>query len=137
MSKRLIRFDFALKTILRDKANFDILEDFLSNLLRENITVIEILESESNHLENQKFNRVDLKCKDDKGQIILIEVQNRYELDYFERVLFGVSKTVTEHINPGDFYIQADKVISISILYHTLVAKDNSGDFIYHGAFVL
>ncbi|MEA3448114.1 MAG: hypothetical protein U9Q98_06650 [Bacteroidota bacterium] len=35
MSKKLIRFDWAMKTILREKANFDVLEGFLSALLED------------------------------------------------------------------------------------------------------
>ncbi len=46
--KELIRFDWAMKKSLRNKANFDILEGFLSELLRESIKIKQILESESN-----------------------------------------------------------------------------------------
>jgi len=64
-NKKLIRFDWAMKYILRNKANFDVLEGFLSNLLKEEIKVEDIVESESNRdAENRKFNRVDLKCID-------------------------------------------------------------------------
>ena len=37
-----------MKHILRDKANFDVLEGFLSALLNEEIQVIALLESEAN-----------------------------------------------------------------------------------------
>lgn len=37
MATKLIRFDWAMKKLLRNKANFDILEGFLSELLREDI----------------------------------------------------------------------------------------------------
>jgi len=41
MSKKLIRFDWAMKTLLRDKANFDILEGFLGALLNDdNIKIL-------------------------------------------------------------------------------------------------
>jgi len=54
----LMSFDWAIKTVLREKANFDILEGFLSALLREAIEVEELLESESNQEEERaKFNR--------------------------------------------------------------------------------
>ncbi len=43
----LIRFDWALKRILRDKATFVVLEGFLSVLLNEKIT-IEALEIMNN-----------------------------------------------------------------------------------------
>ncbi|NLL37175.1 MAG: hypothetical protein GX256_06600, partial [Fretibacterium sp.] len=46
--RRLVTFDWAMKSILRNKANFDILEGFLTSLLEEDIKVESILESESN-----------------------------------------------------------------------------------------
>jgi len=46
--RKLISFDWAIKRILRSKANFDILEGFLSELQKEDIKILEILESESN-----------------------------------------------------------------------------------------
>ena len=46
--RTLISFDWALKSILRQKDNFDILEGFLSDLLNDEIKIIELLESESN-----------------------------------------------------------------------------------------
>jgi len=45
--RKLISFDWAIKRILRSKANFEILEGFLSELLKEDITILEVLESES------------------------------------------------------------------------------------------
>jgi hypothetical protein len=54
--RKLISFDWAIKRILRSKANFEILEGFLSELLKEDITILEVLESESNKdLKNDKF----------------------------------------------------------------------------------
>ena len=61
MSKRLIRFDWAVKKLLRNKANFVVLEGFLSELLFDDIKIQKILESESNQeTENDKYNRVDI-----------------------------------------------------------------------------
>ncbi len=59
MSKKLIRFDWAMKKLLRhnrnaDRANFDILEGFLSELLRFDVMIESILESESNRAANRK-----------------------------------------------------------------------------------
>ena len=68
MSKRrLISFDWAMKKLLRSKANFEILEGFLSELLKEDIRILEILESESNkESSHNKYNQVDLKVKKDR-----------------------------------------------------------------------
>ena len=81
--RKLISFDWAIKKLLRSKANFDILEGFLGELLFSDITIVEILESESNK-ENRldKQNRVDIKVKDSAGKLILIEVQFSREQDY-------------------------------------------------------
>ncbi|WP_448529757.1 hypothetical protein, partial [Raineya sp.] len=61
MSKKLIRFDWAIKRLLRNKANFVVLEGFLSELLFEDIKIKEILESEGNQDSwEDKYNRVDI-----------------------------------------------------------------------------
>jgi len=63
-TRRLVSFDWAMKKLLRSKANFEILEGFLSELLNDDLQIMEILESESNQeTENDKYNRVDLKVK--------------------------------------------------------------------------
>ena len=43
-----IRFDWAIKRLLRDKANFSVLEGFLSVLFNDKTQIVEILESEGN-----------------------------------------------------------------------------------------
>jgi len=134
-AKKLVRFYWAMKYILRNKANFDVLEAFLSNLLKEEIKVLDILESESNQeAENRKFNRVDLKCKDSQGRQIIIEIQNQREVDYLQRLLWGTSKAVVEGFELGTKYGEVVKVISISVLYHTMrVDEKENTDFIYYG----
>ena len=128
---KCIRFDWAIKRLLRQKANFDVLEGFLTVFIGEKITIVEILESEGNQSRSDdKFNRVDIKAKNDKGEIIIIEVQNMRELYFLERILYGVEKAITEHIQLGDRYEKVKKVYSISILYFDL---GKGTDFLYHG----
>lgn len=82
---RYIRFDWAVKRLLRNKANFGVLEGFLTVLLNEPIRIVEILESEGNQQrENEKFNRVDIKARNSKDEIIIVEVQNTREIYYLE-----------------------------------------------------
>lgn len=130
-TRKLIRFDWAMKKLLRHKANFDILEGFLTELLGENIKIHKILESESNkESENDKHNRVDMLVENSKGELIIIEVQNSQEYDYFHRILFGTSKAITEYIKEGDAYALVKKVISITIAYFDL---GQGKDYVYHG----
>ena len=54
-----IRFDWAMKRLLRNKANFGVLEGLLTTLLDEKITISQLLESESNEeYEYHNYNRL-------------------------------------------------------------------------------
>lgn len=131
LKDRYIRFDWAIKRLLRQKANFGVLEGFLTVFLNEEVKIIDILESEGNQsAADDKFNRVDIKAKNSKGEIIIVEIQNTSELYYLERVLYGVAKAITEHINLGNSYKEVKKVYSISILYFDL---GKGSDYIYVG----
>ena len=131
MSRQLISFDWAIKKLLRSKANFGILAGFLSELLFTDITVVEILESETDkETHDNKQNRVDIKVRDADGQLILIEVQYSREQDYLFRILFETSKCIAEHLKEGASYSDVSKVISVSILYFDFCKGD---DYIYHG----
>jgi predicted transposase/invertase (TIGR01784 family) len=131
-NKKLIRFDWAMKTLLRDKANFDILEGFLCALLEDdNIQILNILESETNQKdETDKFVRVDLLVQDSQKRKIYIEIQNTRELDYLESLLYSTSKIIVEHQKISENFKDISKVISISILYFNLGLGD---DYIYYG----
>jgi hypothetical protein len=136
MSKKLIRFDWAMKKLLPHKVNFGILEGFLSELLRFDVTIESILESEGNKQdEYDKHNRVDILAKSQNNELMLVEVQNDSEIDYFQRMIFGVSKLVTEYIKEGEPYGTIKKIYSINIVYFGL---GQGKDYVYEykGEFV-
>jgi predicted transposase/invertase (TIGR01784 family) len=127
----LVRFDWFIKYMFRDKSDFEILEGFLSELLNDNITILEILESEDNQSKKKdKFNRVDIMIKNAKNEHIIIEVQNNEEYDYLQMILYGTSKTIVENIARGEAYAKVKKVISVSVVYFKVGQGD---DYIYHG----
>ena len=134
MAKKLVRFDWAMKRLLRHKANFDILEGFLTELLGEEVTIKQILDSESNkETEDDKHNRVDILVENSKDELVIIEVQNSKEYDYFHRMLYGTSKAISEHIREGQAYAEVKKIISITIAYFDL---GQGKDYVYHGTTV-
>ena len=118
MAKRkrtFISFDWALKHLLREKANHDVLEGFLSTVLGSDIRIHRLLESEGNKADaDAKSNRVDLLAEDAKGDLLLIEVQGEPEFAYFQRMLFGASKLVTEYIDSGENYEHVKRIYSPS-----------------------
>ena len=114
---KYIRFDWAMKRLLRDKANYVVLEGFLSVLLGESVYIKTFLESEGNQQEeNDKYNRVDILCEDSLGKLIIIEVQNKSAFGYFHRMLYGTSKVITEYIQLGEDYDRIKKVYSVNIV---------------------
>lgn len=55
-------------------------------------------------------------AEDTNGELLIIEIQNNRELDYFHRMLYGVSKAITGYIGLGDAYSNVRKVYSINIV---------------------
>ena len=131
MSKKLIRFDWAIKKLLRNKANFMVLEGFLSELFNDNIIIKNIIESEANQeTEVDKYNRVDILTENSKNELVIIEIQNTYEIDYFQRMSYGVSKSIAENLFLGQAYAEIKKVISVNVVYFDL---GQGNDYIYYG----
>ena len=133
--KQLVRFDWFIKNLLRHKADFEILEGFLCELLKDEIKilkVLEVIESEGNKKNKlDKFNRVDVLVKTSTDERIIIEVQNTKELDYLQRILYGTSKVITENIIEKQAYKEIKRVISVSVVYFEL---GQGTDYIYRGS---
>ncbi|MFZ1524588.1 MAG: Rpn family recombination-promoting nuclease/putative transposase [Saprospiraceae bacterium] len=130
-SRPLISFDWAIKRLLRQKANYDVLEGFLSELLHREMKIINIPESEANAAEeSSKINKVDILCESSEKELILIELQYNSELDYMHRMLYGSSKLIVDYLEKGDPYDKVRKIYSINIVYFDLGQGD---DYIYKG----
>ncbi|MEZ4985420.1 MAG: PD-(D/E)XK nuclease family transposase [Saprospiraceae bacterium] len=68
--------------------------------------------------------------ENDKGELILIELQYNSENDYFHRMLFGTSKVITDYMERATLTIKVRKVYSINIVYFDLGQGE---DYVYHG----
>jgi len=133
MSKqqKLVSFDWAIKRLLRNKASFTIFEGFLSELLRDDIKIKSLLESESNReTKHDRSNRVDMLVENKKGELIIVEIQRETEYDYLQRILFGASKLLVEYMEKTMPYSKIRKIISISLVYFDLGMGE---DYVYHG----
>lgn len=129
--KKLIHFDWAIKTLLRNKVNFPILEGFLSELLHTEVKIESLLESESNKKDPEdKSNRVDVLAKLTGGERVIIEIQCAHQWDFLSRMLYGVSKVIVEHLKKGEEYGSLPRVISVNIVYFDL---GHGEDYIYQG----
>ena len=130
-TRNTIRFDWALKRLLRNKANFKVLEGFLSELLHEDVTIMNISESEGNQDDaTDKFNRVDILVENSNKELIIIELQNDSKADYYRRMQYGVSRVITNYMSLGDKYDKVRKVYSVNIVYFEI---GQGKDYVYHG----
>ena len=119
------------KKTIKKQSQFCCFRRFLSELLFDNIKIKQILESESNqNADDDKFNRVDILTKNSKNELIIIEIQSNYEIDYFHRMAYSVSKSISENHILGDKYSNLKKIISINIMYFDL---GHGQDYIYKG----
>ena len=130
-NSQYVRFDWAIKRILRDHANKQVLEGLISVLVGSPVTIIEIMESENNKVRREdKNNRVDVRARMADGEVVIVEVQLNREADFFQRIVFGMATAVNDQIDTGQHYDVIQKVYSINILYFNFGEGD---DYAYHG----
>jgi len=128
--RSMISFDWAMKRLLRQKANFEVLEGFLSELLRRKIIIKSIGESEGNKSDDDdKSNKVDILVEADDKELVIVELQYDSVSEYFHRMLYGVSKAITDYMYQGASYSEVRKVYSVNIVYFEL----GGDDYVYHG----
>jgi len=129
--RQFVSFDWAMKKLLRSRANFGVLNGFLSELLDEDITITDLLESEGGRpYAEAKDNQVDFLVKDSAGRRIIIELQYKDQADYFHRMAFGASRLVAGSIEKGGIYADIDRVISVNLVYFEL---GQGTDYVYCG----
>ena len=134
MKDNFIRFDWAMKRLLRDKSNYVVLEGFLSTLLEEDLRISRFLESESNPTdETDKFNRADILVEDSKGRLLVIKIQNYRELYYYHQMLYGASDILSRYTDEETDYNKICKIYSINIVYFSMI---KSKDYAYHGEII-
>ena len=134
MRDNFIRFDWAMKRLLRDKSNYVVLEGFLSTLLEEDLRISRFLESESNQIdETDKFNRADILVEDSKGRLLVIKIQNYRELYYYHQMLYGASDILSRYTDEEIDYNKICKIYSINIVYFSMI---KSKDYAYHGEII-
>jgi hypothetical protein len=125
-----IKFYWAIKRLLRNKANYKVLEGFLSELLRDNISILDIGEKEDTDSIERMFNYADIIVKSKYNETFLIELQNISEADYLMRMEYGKSRTINNYIQQSDNYKNVSWVCSINIVYFDM---GHGNDYLYWG----
>jgi len=136
MSK-LISFDYAIKYLLKDKGGYEIVEGFISALLKEQgyepVKIIALLDTESNKEEySQKKSLADLIVEDEQHRKYIIEIERQEVKNFVHKSCFNSSRLIVDQLGAGNDYLGIKKVFHISLLYF----KIGNGS-IYHGKTIM
>ena len=139
MTKPLIAFDYAIKYLLRNKGDYDIIEGFLSALFESHgyskVKIDAILESESNkEAFDMKKSIADLVVEDEKGSKYIVEIERSFTPNFVHKACFNTSRLVVDSISGNQDYTRIKKIFHISLLYFTPKIMEKP---IYHGKTII
>jgi predicted transposase/invertase (TIGR01784 family) len=135
MEKSLISFDYAIKYLLKDKRDFDIIEGFISALLNtvgySDVKIAALLDTESNK-ESSKAKRslADLVVEDKAHHKYVVEIERNVHPHFIHKACFNTSRLLVDTLGEGQDYGQILKIFHISLLYFPI--GEGSG-VAYHG----
>ena len=120
--KPLISFDYAIKYLLKDKGGYEVVEGFISALLKsqgyKDVKIIALLDAESNK-EDTLNNRslADLIVEDEEHHKYIVEIERNIQQAFVHKACFNTSRLIVDHIAEGTDFTKIVKVFHISILY--------------------
>ncbi len=99
--------DFGFKKIFGQEVNKDLLIDFLNSLLvgERHILDIEFLNKERNGRSSADRALIyDIYCLTETGEYIIVEMQNRKQDNFIDRMLFYTSRSIAEQGEKGPMW---------------------------------
>ncbi|WP_283700886.1 Rpn family recombination-promoting nuclease/putative transposase [Clostridium perfringens] len=127
--------DFVFKRLFGAEESKDSLISLL-NAIIESDSPIKDVELKNTDLEKEhlgdKFCRLDIKAKTDKGELINIEIQVRDEYNMVQRTLYYWSKIYSDQLGSAENYKDLARTVCINILNFKLLDNDR-----YHNAYRL
>ncbi|MGX6959679.1 MAG: PD-(D/E)XK nuclease family transposase [Rickettsia endosymbiont of Pentastiridius leporinus] len=131
----IISFDYAIKYLLKDKGDYEIVEGFISAILKDAgysaVKIKALLESESNR-EDKGLKRsvADVIVEDEAGHKYIVEIDRSYTNLFLHKACFNSSRLIVDSIAQREDYSTIKKVFHINLLYF---AFDNMKAPLYHG----
>jgi len=124
MQKPLISFDYAIKYLLKDKGDYEIVSGFISALLKakgeikKDVKIIALLDTKSNK-EDNIYNRslADVIVEDEDHNKYIVEIERSIQQGFVHKACFNTSRLIVDNLSPGSDFSDIIKVIHISILY--------------------
>ena len=118
----LISFDYAIKYLLKDKGDYEIVEGFISALLASEgykpIKIKALLESESNkESKHLKRSIADVIVEDEQGNNYIVEIDRAYTNLFLHKAVFNTSRLIVDNLGANQDYLKIKKVFHINLLY--------------------
>ena len=127
--------DFVFKRLFGAEESKDSLISLLNAIIKSDSPIKDI-ELKSPDLEKQhigdKFCRLDIKAKTDKGELINVEIQVRDEYNMVQRTLYYWSKIYSDQLGAFENYKNLARTVCINILNFKLLDNDR-----YHNTYRL
>ncbi len=120
--KPLISFDYAIKYLLKDKGDYEIVEGFISALLKsqgyKDVKILTLLDTESNKEDSMsKRSLADLIVEDDEHHKYIIEIDRNIQQSFVHKACFNTSRLIVDNLAEGTDFTKILKIFHISILY--------------------
>lgn len=123
MSKKpLVSFDYAIKYLLKDKGDHEIIEGFISALLKSQgykaIKIIGLLDTESNKEDEiSKRSLADLIVEDIDHNKYIVEIERNLKHTFLHKACFNTSRLIVDNLAQRVDYTQILKIFHITLLY--------------------
>lgn len=135
MEKPLISFDYAIKYLLKDKGDYEIVEGFISALLTSEgykpVKIKALLDGERNK-ESRYLKRsiADVIVEDEQGNNYIVEIDRAYTDLFLNKAVFNTSRLIVDNLGANQDYLQIKKVFHINLLYFPF---ENTKAPLHHG----
>ena len=125
--------DFAFKKLFGTEMNKDLLISFLNALLQGREVVLDVNYLNTEHLGTQEYDRravFDVYCKNDKGEVFLVEMQKVEQQFFKDRSIYYSTFAIREQAPRGEWNYELKGVYTIGIL-NFCFDKEREGNY-YH-----
>lgn len=125
--------DFAFKKLFGTEMNKDLLISFLNALLQGREVVLDVNYLNTEHLGTQEYDRravFDVYCKNDKGEVFLVEMQKGEQQFFKDRSIYYSTFAIREQAPRGEWNYELKGVYTIGIL-NFCFDKEREGNY-YH-----
>ena len=100
----IISFDYAIKYLLKDKGDYEIVEGFISAILKDagysSVKIKALLESGSNkENDSLKSSVADVIVEDEEGHKYIVEIDKSYTNLFMHKACFNSSRLIVDSIS--------------------------------------